>query len=221
MNEFEKRKQEIEIYIRFLNSTVENPKIIETAIGKDSEKTLLRKVLFANTYLLLYNLVESSIRNSIQDIYDHFEQEGVAFDDLKDNLKKLILTNMKAHNPTKFLERINLLTTDIVYESFDQEKIASGNLDAQKIREIASNYGFSSETEYSICKNGSKLLEIKNKRNDLAHGIISFSECGKDSSLSDVNNAFTEVSAYIENITNNIQLYIAEKTYLILDATGT
>lgn len=216
MNEFEKRKQEIEIYIKFINNTVENPDFMKIALGGDSETKLLRKVLFANTYLLLYNLVESSIRNSIQEIYDHLEQEEVSFDDLQDNFKKLILTNMKAHNPTRFLKKISLLATDIVYESFDQEKIAAGNIDAQKIREIANNYGFSHETEYSECKNGSKLLEVKNKRNDLAHGIISFSECGKDSSLSDVNIAFAEVSAYVRTITNNIQMYIAEKGYLTL-----
>jgi hypothetical protein len=121
---------------------------------------------------------------------------------------------VKGYNPTKLLENITVLATDIVCQSFNQGKIASGNIDAKKIREIADNYGFSHETEYSECKNGAKLLEVKNKRNDLAHGILSFSDCGRDSSLTDVNNAFNEVSAYINTITSNIQEYITDKKYL-------
>ncbi len=215
MTEFEKRKHEIQVYIEFLNKTEEEQSILETALGELEKSKLLRKVLLANTYLLLYNLVESSIRNSIQDIYDHFKQESISFDNLSSSLQELILTNVKGHNPAKLLENITSLATDVVHQSFNQEKIISGNIDAKKIREIASCYGFSTDTEYAECKNGEKLLEIKNKRNDLAHGILSFSDCGKDTSVTDVNNAFVEIYSYIRNITENIQDYINDKKYLL------
>lgn len=214
MTEFDKRKLEIQLYIKFLNNTEENQHILEETLGVVEESKILRKVLFANTYLLLYNLVESTVRDSIQEIFDHFEQEGVAFDELSDKLKVLILTNVKGYQPSTFVENVNVLAIDIVYKSFDSKNVASGNIDAKEIRKIANKYGFSSVTEYSECKNGEKLLEVKEKRNNLAHGIVSFSECGRDASLGDIKTAFNEVSAYISNIKDNIQEFIAERKYL-------
>ncbi|MGB3223851.1 MAG: MAE_28990/MAE_18760 family HEPN-like nuclease [Desulforhopalus sp.] len=215
MEEFEKRKQEIHVYIEFLNFTESSPEIFENAARDVNNLKLLRKVLLANTYLLMYNLVESSIRNSIQEIYDHFQQESVSFDNLPNRLKEIILKNLKQHNSSKFIQGINNLATDVVHKTFDSEKIASGNLDAKEIRRIAKQYGFSCDTEYDTCKNGTKLLEVKNKRNDLAHGILSFSECGKDISVTDINEAFAEVSAYLFTIINNVKKYIDDKNYLV------
>jgi hypothetical protein len=98
MTEFDKRKQEIQTYIKFLNNTEDKQDVIESLLDGREEAKLLRKVLFANTYLLLYNLVESSIRNSIQEIYDHFEQEGVSFDELNGKLKK-VATDLSRDTP--------------------------------------------------------------------------------------------------------------------------
>ncbi len=77
MDEFEKRKKEIQVYMEFLNFAESTPSILANGSQSTDDLKLLRKVLFANTYLLIYNLVESSIRNSIQEIYDHFQDEHI------------------------------------------------------------------------------------------------------------------------------------------------
>lgn len=214
MKEFNNRKQEISIYISFLEGIEKDNSILTNALGNSDTTKELRKILYANTYLLMYNLVESSIRNSIQGIYDHFKQQKISFDSLRIKLQEIILTNMRSQNLSEFLTNIHILATDIVYLSFDSQKIASGNVDARKIREIAEIYGFSHKTNYHKCKEGKQLLVVKNKRNDLAHGIISFSECGKDTSLSDVKQAFDELSAFLTEIILNIDKYIQNKDYL-------
>ena len=174
----------------------------------------LRRILLANTYLILYNLVESTIRDVIEEIYYHFDCHGVTFDSLKDDIKKTILTDFKAINNNRIIQRIDNLTTDIISTSFQSEKISKGNIDARKIREIAKKYCFSSSTSFESCTNGDKLLEIKNKRNNLAHGIISFSECGREVTIGDLEIAFSESSSYLEKIVENVKAYLIAKDYL-------
>lgn len=57
MTEFEKRKQEIQTYINFLVCTEEDNNILKDALHDEDDPRLLRKILLANTYLLMYNLV--------------------------------------------------------------------------------------------------------------------------------------------------------------------
>ena len=163
----------------------------------------------------MYNLVESTIRNSIQEIYDHFKANNIIFDHLKDEIKKTILAGFKTKNPHKIMEQVQNIASDIVTVSFNPEKISDGNIDARKIREIAKKYCFSETTDYKKCKNGEKLLEIKNKRNNLSHGIISFSECGRDITISDLTVAFNETTAYLDTILKNIGDYLITQDYLV------
>ncbi|MDY6993463.1 MAG: MAE_28990/MAE_18760 family HEPN-like nuclease [Pseudomonadota bacterium] len=62
-------------------------------------------------------------------------------------------------------------------------------------------------------RGGSKLLTVKTQRNQLAHGNISFSECGRDHTFIELNNIKNEVINYLEDILNNIENYIDNKAY--------
>jgi DNA-binding phage protein len=55
---------------------------------------------------------------------------------------------------------------------------------------------------------------IKNKRNDLAHGNKSFAEIGKDITVEELLKIKEEVTAYLEQILNNINQYITGQDYL-------
>ena len=57
----------------------------------------------------------------------------------------------------------------------------------EKITEFATKIGFSMRVHYSA-GNGEKLHQVKTRRNNLAHGNISFSECGRDFTLEELVN---------------------------------
>ncbi len=212
--DYENRKNEIGVYIEFMK-LIENDSELEPIIKiKCADSNKLKKILKANTYLLMYNMVESSIRNAIQAIYDHFKRNMVEFDSLHNEIQVLILKNVKKTNPSDFQKKLNAIAKDIVLESFNPDNLTSGNIDARKIKEISKEYGFSCKTDYKTCKDGAKLIEIKNKRNDLAHGIISFADCGKDIVTSDVNTAFDECSSYLSAILTNVEKYLNNNEYL-------
>ncbi len=216
--EFNDRKNEIQLYINFINLS-ENNSLIYNEVNKNGiNKSELRRIFLANAYLLLYNLVESTIRNTIQEIYDHLNLKSVSFDVLKPNIKETILQGLKTKSPIKIVEDIENIAADIISISFDPDKISNGNIDAKKIREIARKYCFSDMTDYSKCKNGEKLLEIKNKRNNLSHGIVSFSECGREISISDLNLAFNEAASYLEGILENVKVYLNSEAYLFSES---
>src|SRR6266498_158988 len=52
---------------------------------------LLLKTLKATGFLLLYNLVESTIANAIQSIYDDLGNKKVSFSKVREDFRKIVL----------------------------------------------------------------------------------------------------------------------------------
>jgi hypothetical protein len=132
-----------------------------------------------------------------------------------------VIKNFKDRNTDDLLSMVTNISTDIISECFDSEKIISGNLDAREIRKIAKDYGFSCQTNAQITKNGRELLTVKNKRNDLAHGIFSFCDCGKDYTIEDLLKIKKQVIPYLREILQNIEQYIQTEAYLQSNETQT
>ncbi|MFM7372399.1 MAG: MAE_28990/MAE_18760 family HEPN-like nuclease, partial [Sphaerospermopsis kisseleviana] len=56
----------------------------------------LQKILKSHCYLLLYNLIESSIRNGIVAIHEAISLEGITYKDLSSKIKMIWLANDKS-----------------------------------------------------------------------------------------------------------------------------
>lgn len=173
----------------------------------------LAKIMKANGFLLLYNLIEATIRNSISAILNSISTDKLTFKLLSDNLKKLWI-NQEINNIkdiSKFKEKVSELSEKILNDSlleFSQECInISGNIDAQKIRDIAKKFG------YLEPKDGRGLQTIKDKRNQLAHGEFTFSDIGKNYTSNDLIEYKSEVVSFIEGVLNNVEVYINTKGY--------
>lgn len=82
------------------------------------------------------------------------------------------------------------------------------------IREKAEEYGFSCKTDYSKTGDGSDLRTIKDNRNDLAHGVKSFAEVGKNKSADELLKIKNKVIKYLRQILLNSENYLANKEYL-------
>jgi hypothetical protein len=179
----------------------------------------LQKILIANGFLLLYNVIEATIRNSILEIYYAIEYDGISFDQLSENLRKIWLEQRTDNleegnfrqdtlhdNVSKMIKSI--LIKETVSLSEDRLNL-SGNLDARKIRELATKYGFDTPPD------GRNLVTIKNKRNHLAHGNHTFSEIGKDYTVGDLENFKNETLTFLSDVINKIEIFIADKKYTV------
>lgn len=87
----------------------------------------------------------------------------------------------------------------------------SGNLDAREIRNIFKNkYGFKlNENEL----NAPVLKRIREGRNKLAHGNISFEEYGRDLSIPDLLSMKDKVFKFIDALIVKVELYLSGKIY--------
>ncbi|OQX76448.1 MAG: hypothetical protein B6D64_09860 [Bacteroidetes bacterium 4484_276] len=61
--------------------------------------------------------------------------------------------------------------------------------------------------------NGRNLVEIKNKRNRIAHGEQTFYDVGKDFSVGELNDFKNETFAYLSDIINSIEKFIIDGNY--------
>ncbi|ASB50463.1 MAE_28990/MAE_18760 family HEPN-like nuclease [Alkalitalea saponilacus] len=220
---FEKRKLEINTYLDYLllldKDTIElkyteNQEVKSKEIAPEFLTTLT-----ANSFLLLYNVIESTIRNSIVAIYDNIKAEGVTFNELSENLKKLWTKfetdrfkegNFRMETIRDFvLEFANKIVLNEVVVFSEEWMDFSGNLDANEIRLLAEKIGFLKSPD------GRNLVKIKDKRNRLAHGEHTFYDVGKDFSVREIIELKNEVFLYLDDVVKNVGDYITSKSYMV------
>ncbi|MGF1575623.1 MAG: MAE_28990/MAE_18760 family HEPN-like nuclease [Cyanophyceae cyanobacterium] len=177
----------------------------------DSE---LLKTLKASGFLLLYNLVEATMRNAIEAIFDELRSREIHYDHIRPELKKIVLKNLKKRNSDVIFSSIREISLDIITAGFDSKDLFSGNLDGKKIRQTAKEYGFSHLTDYSKTGNGNDLLTVKTNRNNLAHGFKSFTEVGREKTADDLLRIKNKVVKYLSQILTNIEQYLSTREYL-------
>lgn len=201
---FQERVNEVEAYYTFIDSYIAS-----------SSNDDLNKILKSNLLLMLYNLIESSMANAVEEIHNEIHVKTVSFNTLKTELKKRLIKYLKNNlNPDQFVASVNDIALDIIKQCFDKQKLFNGNIDSRKIQELSQNYGFSSNTDYNQTKHGSCLVTIKGRRNDLAHGTFSFTEVGKEYSIGDLEKMKNETINYLSEIINNIEQYLNNQDYI-------
>lgn len=222
---FQARVREVDIYFDFLrctlapNATVEYhdtqspPSVHQVPLTHD-----IQRILKANAFLILYNLVESTIRQAILEIYDAVSSENLTYRQLRSELRHLWISHRHG-SPTldkTVLERVRQLVEEVANDTvvaLDPDYLPiGGNIDAAKVRELADAYGFSKRVRPDV-KGGEKLLSVKTNRNNLAHGHISFIECGSDIHPEDLRNLREQIVCYLEDVLQNVEHYIRGRHY--------
>jgi len=229
IEDFYDRAKEVHKFFLFLKH-LENGRIVKLRMGQHEyhskvclvEDSLL-KTLKASSFLLLYNLVESAMRNSIQAISYEMIQKEIEFDKIRPELKKIVLRNLVRKLDRKDLQeissRINSISVDIIEVAFDGSKLFSGNVDEKKIKEVAKKYGFCHQTD-TRAHGGSDLSTVKNNRNLLAHGDETFAQVGQDRSIDELIQIKMRVCEYLKGILNNINDYLDNESYRNTNSTN-
>lgn len=223
---FEIRKKEIENYFTFLLIIDNDDTLLkykkEMVLTEEKVSKDIQRILIANSFLILYNLIESTVRNSILAIYEKIKEDEVGYIELSSSLKKIWLQqrtkNLKEGNFKQGTLHINI--QDIINSIVDNEIIAltqddiniAGNIDADKIRNLAKEIGFEKSANE---KNGQNLVTIKHKRNGLAHGNFTFYDVGKDYTVNDLNTYKQETFLYLSDVIQNIEIFINDKKYKV------
>jgi hypothetical protein len=213
-SDFQERMGEVHKYLDFVKAldskrfqVVESPSM-NPALDHLSLQELL-KTLKANSFLLLYNLVESTVKNAIEAIFDRLSRESVSYDTCRSELQRVVLKNLRAHNVKKIHIELRGIAVDIVAKTFRKETLFSGNVDAREIRDTAKEFGF-----LNPIANGNELLTVKANRNDLAHGDKTFAAVGADYDVPRLLRIAKDIHDYLEEFVTNIENYLRTKAYL-------
>lgn len=230
--EFHKRKVEINSFYEVLEIIeLENPYITakNLNLGEANQQILLfinsSKVdtLRSTTYLLLYNLIESTVYNSVTSIFDEISDKGLKYFEIIEEVQKYWLNNIYKHDEKKKKETIIETIMNVAIQIFnDTITLASneinygGSLDARTIfmtaQSMKINIG-NVQRIYDENKHGHTLKDIKQKRNWLAHGEKSFIEVGCTCSFEQLVETKEYVFAFLNEFIFSVESYINNQQY--------
>jgi hypothetical protein len=202
-SDFRKRKSEINEYFSFLDMLNQNKVSIE---GEEVSRELQR-IFIANTFLLLYNLIESTVRNSILEIYNKIQDDALTYTHLSPKIKQIWLEKKKKNIVNRLENVIEEIINEEIIILTNSDIYISGNIDAREIRRLADDIGFETSS------NGRDLVSIKEKRNRLAHGEHTFHDVGKDFTYGDLNSYKENTFSHLEDVIEKIESFINNKKY--------
>lgn len=197
--EFEKRRAEIDEYLAHLqqqeNQTGLSPTLINT--------------MKSSALIMIYNMIESTMANLIQDVFDNIEKQAIDFNGLNDKMKILVLKNCKQRNSEKIVTAISTNKNTLPIASFEKNEVFSGNVDCNEIRNTFKALGIKVRHRY----NEPALLSIKTERNSLAHGDSSFSDCGKKYTAAALVDNHTKTCGILANAISDFDNFIQTRAY--------
>lgn len=225
IDDFNERVAEVEQYLKVLER-LEKPEVVLFDKSTRREKRVLQegslKVMKATVFLLIYNVVESAIRSAFGYLYGEIATASMTGRDLRLELRKIWIKQQfqRLDDDSASIRTFRELTERLVDEVADGKAInlegrllpVSGNLDADAIRQICHRHG----VIVSVHKNaagGVEMKTVKNQRNALAHGNSSFSDCGKQYTVTDLKRIKTQAVIFVRGILRNVKKFTDKKQY--------
>ena len=210
VEDFRRRRSQVRRYLSVVAKADR-----ETQAGGGRPVDLARvHVLRAGTFLILYNLIEASARGALDGVHDTMIGQRVAFGSLSPSLRREVVKGFRRKKDPDDHVLLADMPIDFVAMSLDADHQFSGNVDARLIRKIAGTYGFSHYTDEARTRDGADLLTIKDVRNDLAHGLKTYDEIGRDYSARSLLEISVRSLAYIKAILDNVDDYLEASGYL-------
>lgn len=207
-HDYNSRVSEIDKYFNFLTSEID----------RDDDRELL-KILKANGFLMLYNLLESTVRNAIEELHASISDDGLKYAELISEIRAIWIEHhyrkFKDKKATTITNDIENILEDIFNVSYSdyikqlKSNDLSGNLDRRKVDDLAIKYGFKKNTKIE----GTELYTIRKTRNNLAHGNKSYSDVGKNYDKPGMIRFKRICILYLKELLITIERYINEKKY--------
>lgn len=222
--DFNERKEEIESYYNFLMK-ISGDEYELNNVNTNQKETIddrVVKILKANIFILLYNLIEWTTDNSVDYICREISKQNLKYGEFIKEVKMqwskvLTKVHLLSSDESKLREQLKLILDRTIdsYLKFENKYYIRyrDNINSEELRKIAREFGFSFNLEPEL-KGGHNLNEILKKRNRLAHGEILFSECGKDCAVEELECFKSDTFEILKIFMKSAQLYIEKGNFL-------
>jgi len=224
---------ETDEYINFLKEieqqSTSGPPKLEGSLHVISVKQ--RKILYSSVYLQLYNLVESTITLLLEKVAEYANSGGgwLPADLSELLLKEWVKSKAKTHTDlnydnrlTNALELCQHLVNSLPVLEFSIVKGGGGNWDDAAIEKISQRIGCNLAIEAAILGKIKRKIKddmgpmvlVKNYRNRLAHGKLTFSECSENVTVSELVELKTMTTEYLTEVIDSYKNFIAAFEFL-------
>jgi hypothetical protein len=180
------------------------------------------KILKANALLMIYNLVESTVINGVEEIYDKLKTTGATYSTVRKEIQDIWFSykfgqvyQPEAHFRSYKSKALEIVNSIMVGEAIELNRKAlsfEGNLDADEIRRVCNGHGIVFQPD-NTCKGGERLKDVKTKRNELAHGTLSFADCGRDYTLLDLIEIKDQTYVFLNGLLDGMKKYYDDEGY--------
>lgn len=225
----EERIQEIEAYLDLLEALERQVQEGPPTIGGSTITTQQQKILYSSVYLQLYNLIEATVSWCVNAVCDAACDQGRwKPGDLNEKLlREWARHTARTHVELREENRLNsvvqlcgLLIGSQPIENFSVER--RSNWDDREIENISARLGCNlqiSEDARSAIKrpirdNRGALSLIRELRNRLGHGGLSFTECGADATVPDLRDLKERTVKYLREVVSGFSAYIGSYEFL-------
>jgi hypothetical protein len=226
LNDFEDRVREISSFFVLLRKFDRADGLLSYRLGKTDVQEVRvewRATLKATAYLLLYNLVESSIRGAVDYLYTRVKSSGLSANKLREEILGIWVEqefrgkDAFSASPKVFYD----LSRQLVSSAADRAVIEirmgdlsfGGNLDNQNIIKLCQKHGMKFKVP-KAAKGGMELENVKRLRNALAHGALTFEECGREITVAELDRVRRETILFMRAVLKSFKSYSGRKGYL-------
>ena len=228
---FEERAAEIAAYLRFLDdletAAQGGPPRFEGVEGPISAPQ--QKILYSSLYLQLYNLVEATVSNCLEavatatvgqwrpsDLNDSLRSEWIRF------RARTHVDLTPEHRLQSAVDLFEHLMQQLPVQEFKVELGGGGNWDDESIRVMTKRVGcefkLKRATEIAVKRkfrdDMGALKLVRDRRNALAHGNVSFVECSDDVGVPELRQLTDAVVVYLREATTSFVGYIESQDFL-------
>ena len=233
---FQERLAEIDAYLDLLSGLEaqiqEGPPRL--GVAGPTVTTTQQRILYSSVYLQLYNLIEATITKCIDAVCSAISQDDRWHPrDLSQDLKRewvryIARTHVELNYENRLIHSLELcehLLRTLPISDIKIERGGGGNWDDEEIYRFATRLGcalaISKESNEAIkrpFKNdlGALALIVK-LRNDLAHGSISFVECGDEVTAGELKELKSKTARYLEEVVRSFSDFIVSHAFLAPD----
>jgi hypothetical protein len=219
---FKDNVKEVENYFLLLQKIEDGYSSLQDGSGStfhiDSD---LSRILKANAVLIIYNLIEATIKNGLWELFENMKLDNLAYPALIEQIQLLwIDQRIKLEFKTKD-ETINSQIMNVIDAAMKQSltyyrdkkllKFDAGTLDVRGINTTFKRHGLSAISAHSLISES--FSNIKTNRNNLAHGDKTFIDCGRDYSFRDLRTIKIHVERFLMKSLMEIKTFIDTKKY--------
>jgi len=228
---FEERLSEIEAYLAFLQLIEDQVRLGPPEIGESATPITpqQQRILYSGIYLQFYNLIEATAHWCVDAVTDAATNDGtIKPSDLCDELRReWVRTTARTHVELNYDNRL-LGALELCRQLVDASPVAGfriargANWDDVEIETLSRRLGLQLQISPDVYRGAKQpvrdnlgpLSLVRDLRNRLAHGAISFTECSEGVTVEDLRRLKSQTEAYLREVVEAFEAYIDAREFL-------